>query len=276
MARESTDRVPADGDALIAHEIAHVDQAQRGLLTGPARKALSSPAQSPLETAADEAADQLSAGADLDKQQKTRRSRGTSPGLALVPQQTREIGKAPAGSVDAAAGPTPATGEKTDVAAAESPTAPEESNVARAARVAAVPPELPLMPEPSLSLSRAEKGRAGGVQARATSTAEATATAPAPSQNVEVAKAAVLVPQAENDARAAEKIVADLAATEKPSPEIVALCERIRSLIREKRPADEDGVIDTRPQEVAQTAGSTVEGGVRKDVDAAKVVVRCD
>ena len=268
-----------EGDALIAHEIAHVDQAQRGLLHGPARKAMSGEAQGPLEAAADQAADQLTAGANLDEQQKARREAGKKPALVLVSPASAEAGldgatpkAAPAQAAGQGKGKPGDAVEGEAGQGAPKPalaTAPGEA-AAPIVSKAKLPPDLPVMPEPAVSLSPAEASRAGGVQARAKASATAAASAPLATDNVAAAKAAVQVPQSENDARAAEKIVADLAASVKPSPEIVALCDRIKKLIREKRPADEDGVIDTRPQEVAQVAGATVEGDVQKNVDDTK------
>ena len=110
----------------------------------------------------------------------------------------------------------------------------------------------------------------GGVQRRASATATVTATAPKPSENVASAQTAVALPQEENNARAAEAIVAELGDSVKPSVEIVALCERIKTLIREKRPADEDAVVDSRPEEVANAAGGAVQGDVNSNVDSAK------
>jgi hypothetical protein len=267
-----------DGDALIAHELAHVAQAQRGELRGPAFKALSGLVQSPLEAMADQAADQVTAGADLDEQQKQRRKAGQQTALALLPaagDPSQLNGPGPAAVMPAVA----QTGQQTDAAvaadaaagpAAEAGMAPDQAAAAEKPARTAVPKDLPLMPEPQLSLSPAEKQRAAGVQARAGGTAKATATAPPAKDNVATAQAAVQVPQSESDALAAQKIVAELATKEKPSPEIVALCDRIRTLIREKRPADEDAVVDSRSAEVAQAAGASVEGGVQKDVDGAK------
>ena len=98
----------------------------------------------------------------------------------------------------------------------------------------------------------------------------ATAKAPVAAANVSAAQAAVQVPQSEDDARAAEQVVTELSEKEKPSIEIEQLCKRIRDLIVEKRPADEDAVIDTRPAEVAKEAGQGVSGDVQKNVNGAK------
>ena len=62
----------------------------------------------------------------------------------------------------------------------------------------------------------------------------------------------------------------ELGDTVKPSVEIVVLCEHIKTLIRQKRPADEDAVVDSRPEAVANEAGGAVQGDVNKNVDTAK------
>ena len=251
------------GDALLAHELAHVDQAQRGLLRRPARKAMGNAEHTALEAAADTAGDKLTAGADLDKHERPARAPRTPGATAPTPAGGAEVGKAPA-----AAAPTTDAERPAAPGAAEGPAALLAPAGAPKPALG-VPPELPRMPEPPSALSSKELGRVGGVEGRAGTTATATATAPAAAENVSVAQAAVAVPQQENDARAAEQVVAKLAEREPPSPEIVALCKRIKELIAKKRPADEDAVIDTRPQEVAQDAGGTVEGDVKKNVDDA-------
>ena len=126
------------------------------------------------------------------------------------------------------------------------------------------------MPDPPTTLSPAEQHRVGGAQRRATATASSTATAPKPTENVASAETAVTVPQAESNARAAAAIVTELGDTVKPSVEIVALCERIKTLIREKRPANEDAVVDSRPEAVANESRGAVQGDVNKNVDTAK------
>ncbi len=126
------------------------------------------------------------------------------------------------------------------------------------------------MPEPAMTLSPAEQTRVTGVQHRAHAASKATTVVPAAKANVATARAAVQVPQSESNARKAEQVAADLGASQKPSVEIQALSDRIRELIRKKRPADEDAVLQSRPQELANQAGKAVADGVQRDVNATR------
>ena len=249
-----------EGDRLIAHEVTHVDQAQRGLLRRPAFKAAAYVEPTPLETAADGAADRLG----KETTDKAGNDQYGRPGSPAVPAPGRTPALPTADGTPAAVAAKVAEQEPDG----DQATAPQEPGAARAAPV--LPADMPLMPEPVVELSPVEKKRITGVQHRAAATSRATATAPVATENVATTKAAVQVPQAESDAHAAEEVVADLSKKEKPSLEIVALCDRIRTLILKKRPADEEGVIDTRPAAVATEAGAGVAGGVQKNVDGAK------
>ena len=282
------------GDVLIAHELAHVSQALRGLLDRSARWATVGAERNAMEADADTAARQVTGEAGQEHPQEPADSplaalaaqiaslaTSTTAPPANTPQAadaTQPTGAQPAAAqpapAPAAAETTPGVGDATastepatvDDAAAAVEAAPD----AAATRTAALPPHLPLMPDPPTTLSPAEQHRVGGAQRRATATASSTATAPKPTENVASAETAVTVPQAESNARAAAAIVAELGDTVKPSVEIVALCERIKTLIREKRPADEDAVVDSRPEAVANEAGGAVQGDVNKNVDTAK------
>jgi len=282
------------GDALIAHELAHVSQALRGLLDCPARWATVGAERNAMEADADAAGRQVTDEVDQEHPQEPTESplaalaariASLATSTTAQPTNTPQAADAtqPTSAQPAAAQPavapvaaesTPVVGDATastepatvDDAAAAVEAAPD----AAATRTAALPPDLPLMPDPPTTLSPAEQHRVGGAQRRATATASSAATAPKPTENVASAETAVAVPQAESNARAAAAIVAELGDTVKPSVEIVALCERIKTLILEKRPADEDAVVDSRPEAVASEAGGAVQGDVNKNVDTAK------
>lgn len=276
------------GDALIAHELAHVSQALRGLLDCPACWATAGAERNAMEADADAAARQVTDEVNQEHPQEPTESplavlaariaslpTSTTAQQANTPRAadaTRPAGAQPAAAP--AAETTPVAGDatastrpaKVDDAAAAAEAAPDEA----AARTAALPPGLPLMPDPPTTLSPAEQRRVRGARRRATATASSTATAPKPAENVASAETAVAVPQAESNARAAEEVVAELGDTVKPSVEIEALCKRIKTLILEKRPADEDAVVSSRPEEVAKEAGGAVRGDVNNNVDTAK------
>jgi hypothetical protein len=283
-----------DGDWVIAHEVAHVAQAQRGVLDRPAFLAVSPTTSTPLEHAADRAADQAVTGEGQQSAEPVpaadERKKDGSPAAPGGPGQVGLAGADGAGAAPgaaagagpgAAAGPGVAPGSEAgqggeagagpEAAAEAAPGAEQEPGGAReAAAGPAVPKDLPVMPEPAMDLSPAEGARAGGVQSRAGDATTATTDAPAAADNVSTGQAAVQVPQAENDARAGQKVVEDLVGAPKPSIEVQQLCDRIRRLIKEKRPADEEAVVDTRPALVAKEAGAGVQTGVQQNVDSTK------
>lgn len=228
------------------------------------------------------------------------------PGTVPVAEQTAEPGTAkaqPAGKAPSGAAPKPALGkaapdapapdeaqgaapaakdteapadkgedakDKKPAAGAEGAkggpaAAPGEGGEAEGKAAAAV--ELK-MPEPPAGPSPATKKRIGGVKARAGGAATAKAKLPPGDIQAGGARQAVNQPDAEAKAKAQADLVAALGAAPAPSPEIIKLCERIREVIRNKRPPDEDALMEAKPDEEATNAGnqlnSTVEGETKK------------
>ncbi|KRF46544.1 hypothetical protein [Terrabacter sp. Soil810] len=128
----------------------------------------------------------------------------------------------------------------------------------------AAPPVVELiMPEPPATLTPAAAARGGSVAGGARSAAGAARDLPTADANVADSRGAVTEPAAETAARAREELAAELGERPAPSPEIVALCERIRTAIRENRPEDEDALLETDPTHEAQAAGATITGSVQ-------------
>ena len=80
------------------------------------------------------------------------------------------------------------------------------------------------------------------------------------------ARAAVTEPQEEADATANKGLVATLDERPPPSPEIEELCQKIYKAIKDKRPPDEDSLLESKPEEAAAEAGGQLwyedrEGG---------------
>lgn len=119
-----------------------------------------------------------------------------------------------------------------------------------------------IMPEPPTTLTPAATARGGSVAGGARSAAGAARDLPTADANVADSRGAVTEPAAETAARAREELAAELGERPAPSPEIVALCERIRTAIRENRPEDEDQLLETDPTHEAQAAGATITGSV--------------
>lgn len=121
-----------------------------------------------------------------------------------------------------------------------------------------------IMPEPPSNLSPAAQGRLQGVQSRVASRATANQTVPPASTNVSESRGAVTEPEEEAQGRAENTVVHQLEQGE-PSPEIEELCERIREVIRSKRPPDEDSLVDADPQEMAEASGEQLNSQVEGD-----------
>ncbi|KGQ19364.1 hypothetical protein LF41_3014 [Lysobacter dokdonensis DS-58] len=125
------------------------------------------------------------------------------------------------------------------------------------------------MPEPPSAPSKATTRRIQGVKARAGRKSASHGALPAGAAQVGDARKAVTEPDAEANAKAQATLIAQVKA--EPSQEIVELCERIRKVIREKRPPDEDALVAAKPDNEALNAGnqlnSTVEGETKKVQD---------
>jgi hypothetical protein len=152
----------------------------------------------------------------------------------------------------------------------EAAAAPSEGEEAarRAAGTAeeAVPAVKLLMPEPPSELGPQAVARGGTVARGAGSAARGARDLPTAGATVDAAREAVTEPVAETAARAREELAAELGERPPPSPEIVALAERIRTAIRENRPEDEDELLATDPTREARSAGSTITGAVEGQV----------
>jgi len=178
----------------------------------------------------------------------------------------------PAGGAEGKAGA--AETEAAEAKGQAKPAAKGEAPVGEAAPASAAGAAVAVklhMPEPPSGPSPGTMKRIGGVQQRAGGTAAAKAALPASGTQVGAARQAVDQPDAEAKAHAQADLMAMLGDKAAPSPEIVKLCERIRKVIREKRPPDEDALMEAKPEGEALNAGnqlnSTVEGETKKVQD---------
>ena len=176
---------------------------------------------------------------------------GTASGPRLAVDTAAPGVSAPAGTAEAAPGDAPAPEKRRPAAdnkakgeaapAAEGAAAKEAEPGERGGGAAGAPVTVELhMPEPPSRPSPATVKRIAGVKARATGKATAQAALPPGAKQVGDAQKAVTPPDAERAAAAREQLIAAVNAA--PSPEIVKLCERIREVIRTKRPPDEDAL----------------------------------
>jgi hypothetical protein len=119
-----------------------------------------------------------------------------------------------------------------------------------------------LMPEAPTEPTPAAAARGAAVAGGAGGAARAARDLPSADADTADARGAVAEPAAETAARAREEVAAELGAAPPPSPEIVALAQRIRDAISANRPEDEDELLHTDPTVQAQNAGATVTGSV--------------
>ena len=119
------------------------------------------------------------------------------------------------------------------------------------------------IPEPATKPSKATMERIAGVKARAGGTAAAQGALPDAASQVGDAQKAVTPPDAERLAEARAQLIAQVNAA--PSPAIVKLCERIRQVIRDKRPPDEDALMEAEPDKAAAEAGSELNATVQNE-----------
>ena len=193
-------------------------------------------------------------------------------GEAAPAADTTDVPATPAGpmppspdTVAEDAGPA-APGDDAGTAPGSEP--PVESELAPGeAAEEAPPPVTVLMPEAPTQLTPAAQARGGGVARSAGGAAKAARDLPSADQNVGDARGAVTEPAAETAARAQQALATELGERPPPSPEIVALVDRIRTAIRENRPEDEDKLLETDPTQEAQQAGATVTGSVQGQAD---------
>lgn len=123
------------------------------------------------------------------------------------------------------------------------------------------------IPEPSSGPSPATRRRIGAVQARAGRSSSAHGALPDGSSQVHDAQKAVSEPDSEALAKAQADLIASVHAA--PSAEIEKLCERIRDVIANKRPPDEDALVAAEPESAALNAGKELNATV--DSEAKKV-----
>jgi len=96
-------------------------------------------------------------------------------------------------------------------------------------------------------------------------TGSAASTVPQAETNTAAARANVDEPVAETRARAQADLTAMLEQQPEPSPEIVELCENIKEKIRNKRPPDEDALLEADPEEDANAVGRDLQSDINTE-----------
>lgn len=244
------------GDLLIAHEVAHVDQAQQGLLRRPAAKKKGGASEEATEAHADARAQAATA----------------NPSSTNAPDASAAADKAPVADQGGGKKQAVDNGEAPEAkgAAEKAPALPADPGAVPSAAGSGAATQATdgvLIPEPPLELSAAEKGRLHQVEGQAAAATEKQTDVPAPEAEVKTAREAVAEPTEEAMGKAASEAVKAVDDRPPPSPEILALCERIRKVIRDKRPPDEDSLVKAKPEEMAKEAGREQNQAIKKDVD---------
>jgi hypothetical protein len=209
-----------------------------------------------------------------------------------MPDPTRDqpppgVGVAPAppeAPIEIPEVPTPeATPEEGEAAAPEEVPAPEAAPPGEApppegaaepeAEAPAVPPppevELIIPPAPT-EPGPAQQARQAKVGGAARSAAGAAKALPSAQETTTAARAAVVEPPEETAARARAALTKELGERPPPSPEIVALCEKIQTAIRKRRPVDEDALRATNPEKTAQEVGQGLNTSLATETTKAK------
>lgn len=122
------------------------------------------------------------------------------------------------------------------------------------------------MPEPPKDVTPAARQRIQKAKSSAGKAAVSHASLPPATAAVKQARSAVTEPQEEVNARAEANLVAALGERPKPSPQIEELCKNIENAIHSKQPPDENSLVKSDPEKVAQAAGNTIKENVQGDV----------
>ncbi|MCA9539739.1 MAG: hypothetical protein KC620_12670, partial [Myxococcales bacterium] len=123
------------------------------------------------------------------------------------------------------------------------------------------------MPPPDSTLSAEEAARLDTATDAMAATGDAATALPTGQASADAAREAVTEPTEETTARAEGGLAEALDERPAPSAEVLALCDRIRQAIRDRRPPDEDSLVDADPEAMAQAAGAELEADVQGDAD---------
>lgn len=159
----------------------------------------------------------------------------------------------------------PPAGAAPPAEAAPGPAVEEEAPPAEAEEAAAAEPGVELlMPPAPTAPSPAQEERIQRVAGTSARTGRAARDLPAARETTEQARQAVDQPTEQAVAEAQQELTRELGA-QPPSPEIVALCDRIRAVIADERPDDEDELTSTDLQAPATAAGASVTQPIERD-----------
>lgn len=197
------------------------------------------------------------------------------PPEAVVPETAGpEVAAAPPSEASASESLAEARSQADDAATSAGEAAPvglDEEVPAGEEPTAEAPAEAPIvepqMPPPPEELGPAAQQRLGSARSAAGARASAESTLPSAEASTGEARAAVTEPPEEQLAEARAELVATLEQRPEPSPEIEALCQRIYQAIRDRRPPDEDSLLEADPTSAAREAGGELNESIESDAD---------
>lgn len=186
---------------------------------------------------------------------------------ADTPASANATGEAATARAPAGSAPGSASSSKKSSQSSLRPVASEAPETATDAGTATQNSSLLIMPEPPSDISARDRTHLEQVRENAGEATAATTDLPSAESSVADARSAVEEPAAETQARAEDALVTELDQRQPPSPEIEELCQRIREVIRSKRPPDEDSLVEADPEEMASQAGGQLNGTIESDTN---------
>lgn len=123
------------------------------------------------------------------------------------------------------------------------------------------------MPAPPEALSEGDRADLEAVDADMHGVGRVASELPPGEASARDARGAVTEPTEETAGRAEVALTQALDDRPAPSAEILELCERIRQAIRDRRPPDEDSLVDADPEAMAKAAGAELQTDVEGDLE---------
>ena len=237
---------PAGRD-LLAHELAHTLQAGAG--RGLDLTQLDAPPPDPQITESEPVERVQAEPVSLEAPSEEIEVVAGEPAPEEGPPARTEEGRPPA--------PAPERRAQAPLQIEEVPPAPEGTR-----------PDIELlMPTPPEGVTAGTRARLNASQQTMGDVGTAVETLPTSQESTQAAREAVDEPEVETQGRAEGRLAEALGVRPEPSPAIVELCANIRESIREKRPVDEDELVEADPEEMAQKAGTELNASVEGDTE---------
>ena len=287
-----------EGERVLAHELAHVAQQARpnsSWKPRPTVAALEADAhRASLRALAGQAASvRLSAPAGLaltftdrvDEEEEREEAAASAPSSApaqppsvAAPAAPAQAEPEPVSTSAPAPAPAPAPNAARSATSAHAAPGGSGSRAVRPAGAASTPTARPgsvsgaelLLPEAPDTLSESAQARLDSIDTSVREAGTRVGELPTAEASTASARDAVTEPDAETEARGQAGVAQVIDDRPPPSPAIEAACERIREVIRAKRPPDEDALVDAQPREMAAEAGGEMNADIELRADSVR------